>query len=145
VADWNKRDAARQGIAVAVIAGLLLAGALYLQHRPQGPDVLKAEVSTLRSLAAEAELVLGAAPQMNGRFLHAHAGQLANKIERAHDAIADLNVESSLRDGQRFAANEAQRLDSVMRAAMQGDVQSQRTVPRIITGELQVLEHSLQR
>jgi len=142
---WSRRDALHQGIAVAAIVVLAVAGMVYLRERPQGPASLKAEVSTLRSQAAETELVLSSASQLDARFMKAHAEQLAKNIERAQDSIGNLNVQPALRDAQRFARNEAQRLHGVAQAASQGDVTSQRTLPRIIAGELQVLEHTLER
>lgn len=141
---WTRRHALYQAISVVVVIVAVVIGFMYAHRRPQGPDSLKAEVSVLRSQAAEAALVLESSG-LYRTFLKAHAQQLAHDVEREQDRIAQLHLEPRLRDGQRFASHAAQRLHAVVQAATDGDVTSQRTVPRVLAGELEVLEHSLQR
>src|SRR5947209_2248965 len=100
---WTRHQALHQAIAVAVASVLVAALVVYLARQPQGASSLKAEVSSLRSQAAESALVLQSHDALTARFFDAHADQLADDVERSRQRVTDLRLEQArLATAQRF-------------------------------------------
>src|SRR3954447_17263262 len=77
---WTRRHAVHQAMAVAIAGAAVLALLLPHLRAAKGADTLKAEVSTLRSTAAETALV-AEARELTPRFLEAHLQQLADDAD----------------------------------------------------------------
>src|SRR5437870_3773230 len=92
---WTRRHAVHQAMAVAIALAAVFALVLPHVRAPKGADTLKAEVSTLRSTAAETA-VIAEARELTPRFLEAHLQQLGDDAHREHERIAALGVSPHL-------------------------------------------------
>jgi len=141
---WTRHQALHQSIAVAVVSVLVAAVVMYLARQPQGASSLKAEVSSLRSQAAESALVLQSHDALAGRFFDAHADQLADDVERSRKRVTNLRLqEARLAAGQRFAQDAATRIAAALRGRSSSADGAQSM--HALATELERLEQSLQR
>ena len=138
---WTRR-ALHQAIGTAIVAALVVAAIAYLASRPQGPGSLKAEVSALRSQAAESALMLDARARLYRRFYDAHVDQLSEDVTRTRSRIAGLHLRAELQASQRFALDAAARIETALHESADANA---RSAVGVLKSELERLEQSLER
>jgi FtsZ-interacting cell division protein ZipA len=90
-------NALREALVLAIVIISLVAAGLWVAREPADEDVLRISVSTLRSQAAELDLLLSQAEnKLSGRFVQNHASQLANAVDEAREELDGQNVKPSL-------------------------------------------------
>ena len=81
---FQRKNAVREALVVLVVIISVVAAVLIAQARPSGPDELRISIETLRSQAAELEVLLAQAQgDVPPRFAQAHAGQLKKAVDSA--------------------------------------------------------------
>jgi hypothetical protein len=146
---FQRKNAVREALVVLVVIVSVVAAVLIAQARPAGPDQLKISVETLRSQAAELEVLLAQAQgDVPPRFAHAHAGQHRKAVDSARDELEGLKLEQGLETARSQAQPIAGQLAATVRrfsdAAMQpapASVEAALAARR----SLKALEESLQR
>ena len=139
---WTPRQALHQAIGVLIVAALIAVAIAYIKAQPQGRGSLKAEVSALRSQAAEGAVVLERGDKLDRRFLRAHLGQLAHNVTRTRKRIADLHLEPAVQGSQRNALDLASRVESSIGGVVDDHA---RATLRGSKSELERLEQDLER
>jgi len=94
---FQRKNAVREALVVLVVIVSVVAAVLIAQARPAGHDELKISVETLRSQAAELEVLLAQAEGgLPSGFARAHAGQLGKAAEKARDELEALKLKPGL-------------------------------------------------
>ena len=146
---FQRKNAVREALVVLVVIVSIVAAVLIAQARPAGPEELKISVESLRSQAAELEVLLAQAQaELPPRFAHAHAGQLRKAVDSARDELEGLKLEQGLETARSQAQPIAAQLaagvrrfsDAAARPAP-ASVEAARAARR----SLKAIEDSLQR
>jgi hypothetical protein len=96
-------------MALAIVAGVVVIVAA--RQRPAGAERLKIPIGTLRSTVAELALVdQHAGGALPPRFVRAHTGQLAQRIDEARDALSRMEPRPELRAQREAVLDEARQL-----------------------------------
>lgn len=139
--------AIRQAVALAAVLAVTGTGAYAFGQRPEGPTALKADVSVLRSQAAETLLLVEEAPGLPPTFTQAHAEQLGRDIADQQQHIAALHVQSDLLRAHDAARHAAARLQEIVAPLAQGGAATTEdgATAGMLARSLETLEETLRR
>jgi hypothetical protein len=145
---FQRKNAVREALVVLVVIVSVVAAVLIAQARPAAPEELKISVETLRSQAAELEVLLAQAQgDLPPRFAHAHAGQLKKAVDSARDELQALKLDQGLDAARSQAQPIAGQLAATVRRF--SDVAVQPAPTSVEMGHarrsLKTIEDSLQR
>ncbi len=139
--------ATRQAIGLAFVGAVTITGAYAFAQRAEGPTGLKADVSVLRSQAAETLLLVEEAPGLPPTFTQAHAEQLGRDIQDQEQHIARLQVVSELSSAHDSARHAAEQLRTIVVALAQGEPATTEAgaAAGLLARRLETIEESLRR
>ena len=140
-------NAVREALVLGVVLVSLAAAALWVMREPADEDELRLSVSTLRSQAAEFELLVAQSSgnSLGERFVQSHATQLARAVDSSREELDGLDVQPSLRTSRDQAKPLAARLAKAVHGL---EAQSQASAPshdERLASSLKTIEDSLKK
>ena len=142
----QRMNAVREALVLAVVLASLAAAAFWVMREPADKDELRLSVSTLRSQAAEFELLLAQAKNKLGeRFVQNHATQLAKAVDSSREELDGLDVQPSLRATRDQAKPLAARLASAVHGLEAQPHASAASQDQRLASSLKSIEDSLEK
>lgn len=133
--------ALRQAAALAALLAVAAVAIVLVNRQPADADALHAEVSVVRSQAADAVLLMRARAGLPARFVRAQAEQAHKNVLREHDRIAQLDVAAGLEAAKERVVQAADHLARALTQVPSGGVEA--SVPEALRAELERIERTL--